>query len=147
MISKIVLWVWSRANISVPVLFLALVCWPEQGLSQSVGTQQEIARILVLENVTVNNGIVSGVVHNKSSNTVRDVELFIRYTWLWDDERHPGKLDPGTSVIHALKQEIGPRETARFTFTPSPPLPRITGGHFDTSVSVAGFTEVILPRQ
>ena len=131
------------ANSWVLLLVLTLLSWPEQGFSQTVGTKQEIARNLVVENVTVNNGSVSGVVHNKSSHTLRDVDLFIRYTWLWDDEYHPGKLDPGTSAIHTLKQEIAPGATARFTFTPSPPLPKIIGGHFDTSVSVAGFTEVI----
>ena len=121
----------------------ALVSWPDQALSQTVSIQHEIARILVLKNVTVNDSIVSGVVHNKSSHIVRDVDLFIRYTWLWDDERHPGKADPGTSAILTLKQEISPGGTAPFNFTPSPPLPKMMGGHFDISASVAGFTEVI----
>jgi hypothetical protein len=30
-----------------------------------------------------------------------------------------------------------------FTFKPSPPLTKMAGGHFDTSVAIAGFTEVI----
>jgi hypothetical protein len=133
----------SLANSLVLLLVLVLVSWPDQGFSQTVGTREEISRILVLENVTVKNGMVAGVVRNISSHTVRDVDLFIRYTWLWDDEYHPGKPDPGTSAIHTLKQEIPPGETARFTFTPSPPLPKIMGGRFDISASVAGFTEII----
>lgn len=131
------------ANLWVLFLVFALLSWPEQGFSQTVSTHQEIARVLVLENVTVNDGVVSGVVHNKSSHIVRDVDLFIRYTWLWDDEYHPGKLDPGTSAIYSLKQEMSPGARVRFTFTPSPPLPKVIGGHFDISASVAGFTEVI----
>ena len=133
----------SLANGLVLLLALALVSWPGQGFSQTVATREEVSRLLVLENFTVKNGTVAGVVRNKSSHTVREVDLFIRYTWLWDDEYHPGKLDPGTSAIHTLKQEIPPGQTARFTFTPSPPLPKIMGGHFDISASVTGFTEVI----
>ncbi len=133
-----------RLLILTVVLFtLALGSWAGNGFSQTVRTRQEVTRILVLENVKVQDGAVSGVIHNRSTHTVRDVELFIRYTWLWDDEFHPGKVDPGTSAIHTLRQEISPGGTARFTFTPSPPLPKVRGGRFDTSVSVAGFTEII----
>src|SRR5206468_13113019 len=78
-----------------------------------------------------------------SSRTVRDVQLFVRHTWLWDDERHPGKIDPGTSTFHTLQQEIPPGGTARFNLTQSPPLAKTAGGHFVTTVSIAGFTEVI----
>ena len=143
MISRFVLRIYSLSSVSIILFAFALVFWPENAFPQTVSTRQEIARILVLENVKVQNGIVSGVIRNRSPHTVRNVELFIRYTWLWDDERHPGKVDPGTSTIYTLRQEIPPGGTARFTFTPSPPVPRIRGGQFDTSVSVAGFTEII----
>jgi len=133
----------SLAKSGVPLLVLALVFWADRGSCQTVGTREEVSHILVLENVTVKNGMVTGTVHNKSSHTVRDVDIFIRYTWLWDNEYHPGKVDPGTSAIHSLKEEIPPGRTARFTFTPSPPLPKVTGGKFEISVSVAGFTEII----
>jgi hypothetical protein len=46
-----------------------------------------------------------------------------------------------------LKQTIPPGKTASFTYKPSPALPRISGGRFDTSVTIAGFTEVIPQSQ
>ena len=121
----------------------AVATWPDPAHSQAVRSQEEVQRILVIEKFAAQDGVVSGEVHNRSSRTVRDVQLFIRHTWLWDDERHPGKLDPGTSTFHTLQQEITPGGTARFNFAPSPPLAKVAGGRFVTTVSIAGFTEVI----
>jgi hypothetical protein len=67
----------------------------------------------------------------------------IRYEWLWKNEFHPGKDDPGSSVYYNVPGEIPPGGTARFQYTPNPPLPKRTDGSFQISASVAGFTEVI----
>ena len=86
---------------------------------------------------------MSGEVLNKSPNLLRDVQLFIRYTWLWDDEKKPGGSDPSTSTLYTLPKEIPAGGRLPFTFSPAPPLPTGTGGHFETSVNIAGFAEVI----
>jgi hypothetical protein len=108
-----------------------------------MATREEIARIIALEKVNVANGLVSGEVFNRSSHTVRDVQLFIRYTWLWDNETKPGSADPGTSTYYVLAKEIPAGGRLPFTFKPSPPLPNVSGGRFETSVAIAGFTEVM----
>jgi hypothetical protein len=110
---------------------------------QTVRSGAEAARVLVIENLTVQEGVVSGEVRNKSDHAVRDVQLFIRYTWLWADEGHPGKVDPGTSTYYVLKETIETGNKVSFVYKPSPPLPRISGGRFETSVMIAGFTEII----
>jgi hypothetical protein len=56
-----------------------LTAWP-----QNVRNREEIVRILTVEKVTGVDGVVSGEALNRSANMVRDVQLFIRYTWLWD---------------------------------------------------------------
>ena len=124
-------------------LGVVTMVWPQLTRSQAIRSAEEIQRIVTIENLSVQDGAVSGQVHNLSSRTVRDVQLFIRHTWLWDNEFHPGKMDPGASTFQTLQQEIPPGGTARFSFTPSPPLAKASGGHFVTTVSVAGFTEVI----
>jgi hypothetical protein len=121
-------------------LLLLLVSAAE---SQKLRSEEEIAPIVALEQISIKDGIVQGVVRNKSDHAVRDVQLFIRYTWLWDDERNPGKIDPGTSTYYTLKETIQPKATINFIFAPSPPLPKIAGGRFDASVKIAGFTEII----
>ncbi len=133
------------ANGHIKIVFLVslavVICSPNT-YSQSLRSKEEIGRVVTLENVSVQGGTVSGEVRNHSANTLRDVQLFIRHTWLWDNEFHPGSEDPGTSSIYTLPKEIPPDTRLSFT-SPSPQLPKVPGGHFVTSVFVTGFTEVI----
>ena len=91
--------------------------WP-----QSVKTHEEAGRVLAVEKLVVKDGMVSGEVINRSTHLVRDVQLFIRYTWLWDAEMKPGKQDPGSSTYYTLQKELMPGGRLPFTFQPSPPL-------------------------
>lgn len=100
-------------------------------------------QVVTVRNVTVKDGVVSGEVVNKSQRTLREVQLLIRYNWLWKDEFQPGKDDPSMAVYHTVEKEIAPGDTRRFTYKPASPLTSRPDGSFETSVSVAGFTEVI----
>ena len=133
----------SLAGIIVLSMGAMLLTTPLPAWSQSVRAHDETARIVTIEKITVADSVVSGEVFNRSSNNVRDVQLLIRYTWLWDNETKPGKDDPGTSTYYTLPKEIAPGARLPFSFKPSPPLPQVTGGHFETSVAIAGFAEVI----
>ena len=64
--------------------------------------------IATLRDVSIKNGEVSGEVVNNSSDTLRDVVVEIRYSWLWADEYHPGNDDPGRTVYHTAAKEIPP---------------------------------------
>jgi hypothetical protein len=112
-----------------------------------VRTQQEIGRVLAVEKFTVADGAVAGELVNRSPHTIRDVQLFIRYTWLWANETKPGKEDPGTSTYYTLPKDIPAGGRLPFSFSPTPPLPSVSGGHFETSVSIAGYTEIIPQSQ
>jgi len=129
----------------VVVLFAGMVVLttPHTAMSQRVASREEIAIILSVEKIAVVNGTVSGEIHNRGPYSVREVELLIRYTWLWDDERNPGKIDPGTSTYYTLTTEIRSGGNLPFTFTPSPPLAKVLGGRYEITVTVAGFAQVI----
>ena len=111
--------------------------------SQTVRERAEIAAILAIEKLSVQEGVVSGEIYNRTSHTIRDVQLFIRYTWLWDEEFKPGKDDPGMSIYYTLSQEIPAGGRLPFSYAPSPPLPKASGGRFETTVAIAGYTEII----
>src|SRR6266536_6344083 len=82
-------------TILVSLLFgLILALWPKPSFSQSVGSQEQAGSVLAIDKVTVQDGTVVGEIRNKSKNTARDVQLLIRYTWLWANEFHPGKDKP-----------------------------------------------------
>ena len=111
--------------------------------SQTVRERAEIAAVLAIEKLSVQEGVVSGEIYNRSSHTIRDVQLFIRHTWLWGEEFKPGKDDRGTSIYFALPKEIPPGGRLPFTYSPSPPLPKASGGRFVTTVAIAGYAEVV----
>jgi len=133
---------WRTIAIALFVGMLLLTA-PHTTMSQRVASREEIASILSAEKVAASNGTVSGEIHNRGPYSVREVQLFIRYIWLWDDERNPGKIDPGTSAYHTLTKEIRAGGSLPFAFTPSPPLPKVSGGRYEISVAVGGFAQVI----
>jgi len=133
---------WTR-TIFVALLF-GLVLWPKASFAQNVASQSQAGSVLTIENLATQGDTVSGVIDNKSPNTVRDVQLFIRYTWLWANEFHPGTNNPSEAFYQTVSGEIAPGGTLPFKFTPSSPLAKRSGGKFaPPSVSVAGFTQVI----
>src|SRR5262247_366455 len=119
--------------------------WSKPSFSQTVFSQQQADSVLRIENVAAQpDGSVSGVIRNNSKNTVRDVQLFIRSTFLWKNEFHPGKESPSVASYPTISGEIAPGKSLPFKFTPNPPLPKRTDGRFERpSVSIAGFTQVI----
>ena len=100
------------------------------------------AEVVSVRGVTVREGDVSGDLINKSRGLVRDVQLQIKYRWLWNDEFHPGQDDPGRTVYYTVEKEIPPGQSIGFAYKPAPPLPSRTDGVFITSVSVAGYSLV-----
>jgi len=111
--------------------------------SQTVRERAEIAPVLAIEKLSVQDRVVAGEILNRSPHIIREVQLFIRYTWLWDEEFKPGKDDPGTSIYYTLPKEIPPGGRLQFTYSPSPPFPKASGGRFETTVAIAGYAEVI----
>jgi len=126
------------------LLGLILALWPKPSFSQTLLSQEQAGTVLAIDKVTVQDGTVTGEIRNNSKNTVRDVQLFIRYAFLWKNEFHPGEESPSAAFYPTISGEIAPGGSLPFKFTPTPPLPKRTDGQFEApSVSIAGFTQVI----
>ena len=113
--------------------------------AQNVITQTAVAQVVKLEDLSLTATAISGFVSNRSPDDLRDIQLLIRYTWLWQDETKPGNIDPSTSVLHVLDRQLKPGERANFRFSPTPPLSKIAGGRFIITVSVMAYTAVKAP--
>ena len=82
------------------LLGLILALSPKPSSSQTVLSQQQADSVLRIENVAAEpDGSVSGVIRNNSKNTVRDVQVFIRSTFLWKNEFHHGQRKPQCSFL------------------------------------------------
>jgi hypothetical protein len=98
------------------------------------------AQVLVAD-IEVNNDVVSGVLVNRTSKTIHDITLFVRQTWLWKDERHPGSDNPGRSIEVTVDEPIAPNSSRDFSVQ-IPALPDRSDGRFVTRAEVTSFTEV-----
>jgi hypothetical protein len=136
---------WALATFFSLLIGVVLGFGPKASWSQTALTQQQAGSVLAIEKVAAQpDGAVTGEIRNNSKNTIRDVQLFIRNTFLWKDEFNPGKQSPSVSSIQTVSGEIAPGKSVPFKFTPSPPLPKRKDGRFEApSVSIAGFTQVI----
>jgi hypothetical protein len=125
------------------LIALILIGLPHSAAPQNVRERVDVSRLLAVEKVAVTDGAVTGEVINRSPHTIRDVQLFIRHTWLWDNETKPGKNDPGSSTYYMVPNEIPAGGRVAFRYKPSPLLPKVAGGNFITTVAIAGYTEII----
>jgi len=129
-------------------LLLGLFLWVKPSFAQNVDSQAQAGSVLTVENLSTQDGGVSGAIRNKSPNTVRDVQLFIRYTFLWKNEFHPGKESPSAAFFPTVSGDIAPGGSLPFQFAPSPALPKRSDGRFEQpSVSIAGFTQVVQQKR
>jgi hypothetical protein len=100
-------------------------------------------RIVVVRDVTTTpRGGVSGVLVNHSHKQLRDIRLLIHHTWLWKKEMKPGDDSPGRVDYYTVRSELPPEGEIELKYRPEPPLPDRDDGHFDTTVEVAGWTEI-----
>ncbi|MGH7772781.1 MAG: hypothetical protein ACREQA_11180 [Candidatus Binatia bacterium] len=124
---------------------LSVVTWiqPKPAISATLLYAEKAAEIVTVRNVTVKDNVVSGELLNKSRRSLRDVQLLIRYAWQWNNEFRPKDDSPGDAVFYTVEKEIPPGGTVPFTYKPSSSLASRPDGNFVTTVSVAGFTEII----
>lgn len=121
----------------------AVFSMPLIATAQKVGSQEAVQTVLTIEKVSVSDGTVTGEIRNRGRHDVRDIQLLVRYVWLWHDERKPGKVDPSTSSYHSLPTALAPGKNLPFTFAPPSTLAAPPGGNYEVSVTVAGFAQVI----
>lgn len=108
-----------------------------------VNISDQPPQAITVRNVSVKDGAVSGEIVNSSPRTIRDVQLLIRYTWLWNNERHPGEDSRGDAVYQTVEGEIPAGGSKPFTYRPSSSKGSEGAGRYEVSVKVAGYTELI----
>jgi len=137
MITRILLFV---ALLGILILPLPRVS-AAAAVPEAVVLPPEAARTVLIDGLSVQDGSVSGSVINRSSATLRGVELSLRQVWLWNDERHPGTDSPGRTLPLTFKGDVAPNASAPFSFQ-IPPLPQRADGRFVSSMDVVSFSEV-----
>jgi hypothetical protein len=127
----------ARRNLCLTTLctlaVAACVAWSGAGNAAPSG--------LAVRDVRTSGASVTGWVQNQTPHEVRDVRLMVENSFLWNDERHPGDDNPGSSHIVRLDQPIPAGGSVEFRYDRPAPLPVRKDGRFETSVKVLSFSE------
>ena len=132
------------------VLLLLLAMLPAGAQSGELVGAGEAETKLVAEDVSAQAGTVTGRLHNRGTNEVRDVRLLVQLVYRWPDEYHPGSVNPSRAVLVDIPGPIPPGETTPFrvelSATPdvaaAPP-----GSGFEVRAAVMGWSEVVPPTR
>jgi hypothetical protein len=129
------------------VAALVLSCGVARAQPETVTTRRDMSGVVGLRDVQAQGGVVTGTVVNQGPHQLRDVQLLIRHAWVWNDDRHPGPVNPGTSSFVTVAGPIAPGAGAPFSFRePSSGVEDGAAGHFTTDVQPMGYTEVVPGR-
>jgi hypothetical protein len=106
-----------------------------------VVSTQAMEDVVAVEILRIDGGVIDGRVSNRTTHRVQSPALLARYSWLWRDDHHPGKDDPGWVTVAVVPAALGPHESTDFEIDPGRALPRRDDGEFTTSVAVTRVTE------
>jgi hypothetical protein len=124
----------------VPVVLFALASGMR---AAEVKISDQPPQEISVRNVSVKDGAVSGEVVNSSSRTLRDVQLLIRFTWLWKNEMKPKEDTRSDAVFQTVEGDIPAGGSKPFTYRPSSPMTSQADGRYEATVKIAGFTQLI----
>ncbi len=102
-----------------------------------------LAAIAPISEIEVQDGHVSGTLSNRSSHSLRQVQIMISYQWLWTNEMHPGEESPADADIVTFPEEMAPGGTVRFTRVIPPQLLGRIDGSLQVSARVVSLEEII----
>ncbi len=105
-----------------------------------------LERMLTVESVSRIGNVVTGRIVNRTNDVVTDVQVMVRDTFSWTNERSPGSDDPGQATNAVVKGPIPPGGSVTFELTEAAP-PARTDGTYETAVSVISFTKLEPPAR
>ncbi|MGD9602318.1 MAG: hypothetical protein AB7O21_00770 [Gammaproteobacteria bacterium] len=109
--------------------------------AESLVSQATIREALAVENLRLEDGVVTGRLVNRSAGKIDNVELLVTFNWLWRDEFNPGNGGPGQTTSVVLTEPLAPGAAEDFRVESAAPLPMRSDGYFTPRVAVVGFTQ------
>jgi hypothetical protein len=128
----------SRPRFALAALFLALAT-SAVFAGEALVSPDELARTIVIQNLSVQGSRVAGVIANLSDRPIRDVRLQIVFSWLWADEHRQGTNDPSFVATELIRDEIPPRGQVTFGYS-YPAADTVRGdGRFIVEAKIVGY--------
>jgi len=126
---------WRRL---IVLAIVALLWLPASiGGAAELSSPKDIDRDLTIDSVQSDGGRVSGVIHNRSAQSVSDVRLLIQEMYLWPNEFQPMGESPSRAIVRLIAGPIAPGDLVRFSEVV--PAPEVGPGSFEAHVQILGY--------
>jgi hypothetical protein len=142
---------WIRRGVAGMSLTIPLALAPgldvtvraaDPGFSES----DQMDRMIDVRDVQATATGVSGLLVNRTSHVLRNVQLTVVDRFVFDDGRHPSPDDPSRSGRFTVAGAITPGGSMPFRYERAVPLPDRRNGRFVTGVAVASVTRQPVAR-
>ena len=97
---------------------------------------------IAIVNLQTSDSLIEGSLVNNSNRQIDEVHLLINHSFLWKNERNPGRNNPSRTEYYRVAKPIPAGTVMAFEYRPDPPLPKRTDGQFVTTVEVVSFAEI-----
>ena len=123
----------------LPLLWF--VCVPSQALAaDAVLQQQKIEKAVSFLYEVLDDGVIEGELINATPQRVSNIEVLVRYSWIWLQESRESRDDPSWSSTFTFPVELDPGETSPLSIPPIHPVAERDDGFFRISAKVMGYT-------
>ena len=124
----------------IVLLILILVGAAFGASANQVLEQRQIERSVALLFEVVDGGIIEGELINTTSQRVSDIEVLVRYSWVWHRDGAAKDDDPSWSNSFTFPIDLAPGESSPLTIPPLKPIVERDDGHYVINAKVMGYT-------
>jgi len=112
-------------------------------VSETVVSRTELDKhVLTIEDIAP-NGEINGFVKNTAAQRIDDIDLLVRYGWVWRTPDGHRSNDPSwAEYVHLDANGLEPGAALPFTYRPATPLPKREDGLFVPRVTVVAITKI-----
>lgn len=113
--------------------------------AQTVTSEQVLQQRIIEQAVTylyevLDDGTIEGELLNTTAQRVSDIEVLVRYSWVWARESNKDREDLSWANTFTFPVSLKPGDTSPLSIPPLRPMPARDDGKFLISAKVMGYT-------
>ena len=133
-----------HGKIIVTLLFISLA-WPGPSSAQEIVDKHVLQQRVIERAVTFlyevsEDGTIEGELLNTTADRVTDVQVLVRYSWVWTRESNIERDDPSWANTFTFPVDLKPGDSSPLSIPPLRDIISRDDGKFLISAKVMGYT-------
>ena len=133
-----------KRKISLSITLLSLFCLvpslAQEIVDEHVLHQRSIERAVTFLYEVAENGTIEGELLNTTAQRVTDVQVLVRYSWVWARESNIERDDPSWANTFTFPVDLKPGDSSPLSIPALRPIELRDDGKFLISAKVMGYT-------